>query len=78
MHDINNKVESTVIIGGGLGGLFSGAILAKNGVKVTIIEKNSSIGGGLQSFVRFGEVFDTGMHVVGGMHEGGTVRRLCE
>ena len=39
---------SVIIIGGGLGGLFTGAILSKNGVKVTIVEKNSSIGGGLQ------------------------------
>lgn len=78
MHNSNQKVESVIIIGGGLGGLFSGAILAKNGIKVTIIEKNSSIGGGLQSFVRFGEVFDTGMHVIGGMQEGGNIRKLCD
>lgn len=78
MHNSNQKVESVIIIGGGLGGLFSGAILAKNGIKVTIIEKNSSIGGGLQSFVRFGEVFDTGMHVIGGVQEGGNIRKLCD
>ena len=77
MHN-SDKQQTTIIIGGGLGGLFSGAILAKNGIKVTIIEKNSSVGGGLQSFVRFGEVFDTGMHVIGGMQEGGNIRKLCE
>lgn len=70
--------KSAVIIGGGLGGLFTGAILAKEGVGVTVIEKNPTIGGGLQSFTRFGEVFDTGMHVVAGMQEGGSIRRLCE
>ena len=67
-----------VIIGGGLGGLFSGAILAKEGMEVTVLEKNARIGGGLQSFTRFGEVFDTGMHVVGGLQEGGNIRRLCQ
>lgn len=69
---------SAVIIGGGLGGLFTGAILSKEGVKVTVIEKNPTVGGGLQSFRRFGETFDTGMHVIGGMQEGGNIRRICE
>lgn len=72
---MNSKV---LIIGGGLGGLFCGAILAKEGLDVTVLEKNATIGGGLQSFKRFGEVFDTGMHVVGGLQEGGNVRRICQ
>lgn len=70
--------KHVLIIGGGLGGLFTGAILAKEGWEVTILEKNTTIGGGLQSFKRFGEVFDTGMHVVGGLQEGGNIRRLCQ
>ena len=70
--------KSTVIIGGGLGGLFTGAILSKEGMQVTVLEKNSIIGGGLQSFKRFGVLFDTGMHIIGGMQEGGNIRRLCE
>ena len=39
-----------IIIGGGIGGLFIGAILSHEGIKVTVIEKNHNIGGGLQSF----------------------------
>ena len=70
--------KSVVIIGGGLGGLFSGAILSKEGMKVTVIEKNVIIGGGLQSFSRFGVVFDTGMHIIGGMQKDGNIRRICE
>lgn len=70
--------KSAVIIGGGLGGLFTGAILSKENIKVTVIEKNTTVGGGLQSFTRFGEVYDTGMHVIGGMQEGGNIRRICE
>lgn len=70
--------KSAVVIGGGLGGLFTGAILSKENIKVTVIEKNATVGGGLQSFTRFGEVFDTGMHVIGGMQEGGNIRRICE
>ncbi|MBQ7517928.1 MAG: NAD(P)-binding protein, partial [Bacteroidales bacterium] len=70
--------KSAVIIGGGLGGLFTGAILSKEGMQVTVLEKNAIIGGGLQSFQRFGVLFDTGMHIIGGMQEGGNIRRLCE
>ena len=70
-------VKSVVIIGGGLGGLFCGAILAKEGLHVTVLEKNATIGGGLQTFTRFGEVFDTGMHVVGGLQPGGNIWRIC-
>lgn len=70
-----NKV---VIIGGGLGGLFCGAILAKEGFNVTILEKNATIGGGLQSFQQFGETFDTGMHIIGGMQKGGNIYRICK
>ena len=69
--------KSVVIIGGGLGGLFTGAFLAKEGLKVTVLEKNATIGGGLQSFRRFGETFDTGMHVIGGMQRGGNVWKIC-
>ena len=70
-------MKKVVIIGGGLGGLFCGAILAKEGLQVTVLEKNATIGGGLQTFTRFGEVFDTGMHVVGGLQPGGNIWRIC-
>ncbi len=70
--------QRVVIIGAGLGGLFTGAILAKEGLDVTILEKNATIGGGLQSFKRFGEVFDTGMHVIGGLLPGENIYRICQ
>ena len=56
--------KTAVIVGGGLGGLFTAAILSKEGVKVTVLEKNLNLGGGLQSFKRFGEVYDAGMHIL--------------
>ena len=72
-----NYKQRVVIIGAGLGGLFTGAILSKEGFEVVILEKNATIGGGLQTFQRFGEHFDTGMHVIGGMHPGGNVWKIC-
>ena len=71
-------MKTVVIIGGGLGGLFTGALLAKEGFKVTILEKNATAGGGLQNFKRFGMKFDTGMHVIGGMRPGGNIYRICQ
>ena len=71
-------MRTAVIIGGGLGGLFTGAILSKEGFKVTVLEKNTTAGGGLQNFKRFGLKFDTGMHVIGGMRPGGNIYRICQ
>jgi len=56
-----------VIIGSGLGGLVCGYILSKFEYKVLILEKNSQIGGCLQTFRRSGVTFDTGMHYIGSM-----------
>lgn len=58
-----------VIIGSGLGGLVCGAILAKEGKRVCILEKNEQIGGCLQTFKRDGVTFDTGVHYIGGLAE---------
>ena len=60
--------KTCLIIGGGMGGLFTGAFLAKNSVKVTVLEKNEIIGGGLQCFQRKGKIFDelVGLAVVAG------------
>ena len=70
-------MNTAVIIGGGIGGLFTGAFLAKKGFKVTVLEKNETPGGGLQCFTRRGKIFETGMHVMGGFEKGGTLERIC-
>lgn len=59
-----------IIIGSGLGGLACGTILAKEGYKVCILEKNKQIGGTLQTFVRDRVIFDSGVHYVGGLDKG--------
>lgn len=70
--------KNILIIGGGLGGLFTGAFLAKEGYRVTVLEKNSTIGGGLQCFRRGEVLFETGMHILGGFREGGNVYKMCK
>lgn len=67
-----------MVIGGGLGGLMTGAFLAKEGYEVTVLDKNATAGGGLQTFYRHGVGFETGMHLLGGFREGGSLRRICD
>ena len=44
--------KKVIIIGSGLGGLSCGAILAKNGYDVTVLEQGVQVGGCLQCFSR--------------------------
>jgi all-trans-retinol 13,14-reductase len=64
-----------VIIGSGLGGLISSVILAKEGYRVCVLEKNNQFGGNLQTFVRDKTIFDTGIHYIGGLGEGQNLNR---
>ncbi len=59
-----------VIIGSGLGGLICGNIISKEGKKVCILEKQPQFGGCLQTFKRNVNIFDTGVHYVGGLDDG--------
>ena len=61
---------SVIIIGSGLGGLECGYILARHGMKVTVLEQSNQTGGCLQTFVRGRALFDTGFHYVGGLGDG--------
>ena len=72
-----NEKQTIIIIGAGIGGLFCGAILSKEGYRVKIFEQHSTIGGGLHQFQRDGIEFETGMHAVGAFQEGGVLNRLC-
>lgn len=58
------------MIGSGLGGLVSALILAKEGLKVCVLEKNNQYGGNLQTFSREKLIFDTGVHYLGGLSKG--------
>ena len=70
--------KTVLIVGGGLGGLVTGAILSKEGYKVTVLEKNAIIGGGLQTFKRHGVSFATGMHIFGGFNEGDNLKQIFD
>lgn len=53
-------MKKAIVIGSGIGGLSSAFLLASRGYKVTIIEKNESVGGKLGEVSSMGYRFDTG------------------
>jgi len=64
-----------IILGAGLGGLSCGYILAKEGLRVCILEKHHTPGGNLQTFTRYGLKFETGVHYIGALNPGQTLYR---
>ncbi len=59
-----------MIVGSGLGGLACANILAMEGYRVVVLEKNHQIGGHLQVYSRDKSIYDTGVHYVGGLDDG--------
>lgn len=56
-------MEKTIIIGAGINGLLLGALLANDGIHVTILEKNSFPGGRAFVYERGGFSMDYGVHL---------------
>lgn len=54
------KPGSVIVIGAGIGGITAATHLARQGIKVTVLEKNSRPGGRCDRFSRDGHHFDTG------------------
>lgn len=68
-----------IVIGSGIGGLTTAAILSKlNHKKVLVLEQHFIVGGFTQEFKRKGFQWDVGIHVVGGMGEGDAGRTVFD
>jgi len=65
------KKYDAIIIGAGIGGLVAGALLARKGFNVLILEKEKQVGGYVVSFKRDGFIIDATGAFVGGCQEGG-------
>src|SRR5829696_65367 len=52
--------KSVIVIGAGIGGIVAATHLARRGVNVTVLEKNSHAGGRCDRFSREGHHFDAG------------------
>lgn len=57
-------MKKVIIIGAGLGGLSAACRLAKSGFSVTVLEKNDSVGGKVNSVEASGYKFDTGASLI--------------
>lgn len=60
-----------VVIGAGIGGLTAAALLAREGIHVTVLEANPYPGGSAATFFHKGYRFDAGATVAGGFHDTG-------
>jgi phytoene dehydrogenase-like protein len=59
--------HDVIVAGGGIGGLFAGATLARAGRRVLLLEKNAALGGYATSFRRQGFFFEAAIHALNGL-----------
>ena len=68
-----------IVVGSGLGGLTTAALLAKAGRRVLVLERHYTAGGFTHSYRRRGFEWDVGVHYVGDVHnEASPMRRLFD
>src|SRR4051812_13531652 len=65
-----------IVIGAGMGGLSAGALVARLGRRVLVLEQHAIPGGFTQSFRRGAWSWDVGLHVVGEMGPSGLPGRI--
>eukprot|EP00466_Bigelowiella_natans_P004893 jgi/Bigna1/43354/e_gw1.77.8.1 len=66
-----------IIVGSGAGGLACGALLARSGRRVLVLEQHYIAGGCLHTFDEKGFEFDTGLHYIGKVKKYGTLLGLA-
>jgi all-trans-retinol 13,14-reductase len=65
-----------LIVGSGISGMTTALLLAMNGHKVLLLEKNSHLGGAMARFYKQGIPFDIGFHFTGGFSDNGILRQM--
>lgn len=66
---IASRRFDAIVIGSGLGGLTTAALLAKAGQRVLVLERHYTAGGFTHSFSRRGYAWDVGVHYIGDVHK---------
>jgi all-trans-retinol 13,14-reductase len=67
-----------LVIGSGIGGLTTAALLSELGWRVAVLEQHYTAGGATHSYERAGYEWDVGVHYLGDMGTRTTVRRLMD
>lgn len=73
---IGNNKSRVVVIGAGIGGLTTGALLARRGYQVLVLDQALVPGGCASTFKRQGFTFDVGATQVAGLEPGGIHYRI--
>jgi len=72
-------MKTITIIGAGLGGLTAGALLAKNGYNVTVLEQHNIVGGCATTFKRKGSfICEVGLHEMEGVYSNPELQKIFE
>lgn len=71
-------MKEFAIVGGGIGGCSSAALLSAKGHDVTLIEKEPSLGGCASTFYHKKRLYNTGATTVSGYFEGGILKKLFD
>src|SRR5512134_4204818 len=67
-----------LVVGSGIGGLTTAALLSELGWRVAVLEQHYTAGGATHSYARAGYEWDVGVHYIGDMGARTTVRRLMD
>ena len=73
-----NGPYDALVIGSGIGGLTTAALLAEVGWRVAVLEQHYTAGGATHSYDRAGYEWDVGVHYIGDMGTRTTVRRMMD
>ncbi|MBP7284360.1 MAG: NAD(P)/FAD-dependent oxidoreductase [Leptospiraceae bacterium] len=68
MEDVSKNYD-VIVIGSGMGGLTTAALLSKAGKKVLVLEQHYTAGGFTHSYSRKGYEWDVGVHYIGDVHK---------